>query len=84
MNKLSLSSDSRSWWLPSAIVGGIGTVAVGAILILPTSGQSASDKDAPDAPAVSVPSGHAVGHSCFAQRPPRPFGADEFPQPVCK
>lgn len=84
MNKLSLTAESRSWWLPSAIAGGIGTVALGAILILPTSGQSASDKDAPDAPAVSVPSDRGVGSACFARRPPRPYGVDELPQPVCR
>ena len=44
MNKLSLAGESRNWWLPSAVAGGIGTVALGAILILPTSGQSASEK----------------------------------------
>ena len=81
MNKLSLAGESRSWWLPSAVAGGIGTVALGAILILPTSGQSASERDAP---AVSVPSGHGVGLPCSAQRAPRPYGVDEFPHAVCR
>ncbi len=84
MNKLSLSADSRSWWLPSAVAGGLGTVALGAILILPTGGQSAPEKDAPDVPAFSVPSDRGDGPACFAHRPPRPYGVDELPQPACR
>ena len=84
MNHLSLAAESRSWWLPSVVAGGVGAVALGAILILPTSGQPVPVKDRPDAPAVSVPSDHGVGHTCFAQRGPRPYGVDELPQPVCR
>ncbi len=84
MNALSLSAESRSWWLPSVVVGGIGAVALGTILILPTSGQPAPEKDAPGAPAVSVPSDPGVGRTCFAQRSPRSYGVDELPRPACR
>jgi hypothetical protein len=81
MNKFSLSADSRTWWLPAAVAGGIGTVALGAILILPAGGQSATEKDVP---AFSDPSDRGAGLACFAQRPPRPYGVEELPQPVCR
>ena len=32
MNTFALTADSRSWWLPSAVAGAIGAVALGAIL----------------------------------------------------
>jgi len=83
MNSFALSADSRNWWLPAAIAGAIGTAALGAILILPTNGQSVNN--APNAPAVSVPADDGAGRSCFSfpQRPPRNYGADELPQPAC-
>lgn len=84
MNSLSLTANSRSWWLPSAVAGGIGAVALGAILILPTSGQPAPEKDAPAAPTVSVPANPRVGRTCLAQRPPRPYGVEELPRPACR
>ncbi len=79
--KYSLAADSRSWWLPSAVAGAIGAVALGAILILPLAGQPANT--APDAPGVSDPSDDGVGRSCFVHRPPRNYGVDELPQPDC-
>ena len=78
---VSLAAQSRSWWLPSAVAGGIGVVALGAILILPNGGRPAPDTDAPGAPAVSVPFDQGVGRTCFAERP---YGADELPQPACR
>ena len=83
MNNFSLAAESRSWWLPSVVAGGVGAVALGTILILPTSGQPAPVKDRPDAPAVSVPSAHGVGRTCFAERPPR-YGVDQLPKPACR
>jgi hypothetical protein len=82
--KYSLTADSRSWWLPSAVAGAIGAVALGAILILPLAGESAPVNPAPDAPATSVPSGDGVGRTCFMQRPPRIYGVDDLPQPNCQ
>jgi len=78
---ISLAAPSRSWWLPSAVAGGIAVVALGAILILPSDGRPAPNTNAPGAPAVSVPSDHGVGRTCFAERP---YGADELPQPACR
>ena len=84
MNKLSLAAEHRTWWLPTAIAGGIGTVALGAILVLPTGGQSDSEKDAPNAPGVSIPFDGGVARTCHSLRPPRPYGVDDFAAPVCR
>ena len=80
MNSYSLAADSRSWWLPSAIAGAIGAVALGAILILPMTGQSAPVNNAPDGPGVSVPSDPGAGHLCFMGRPQRYHADYELPQ----
>jgi hypothetical protein len=79
MNSFALAADSHSWWLPSAVVGAIGAVALGAILILPTIGEPDTVNNAP---AVSVP-GADLGRTCFMQRPPRNHG-DQLPQPACR
>ena len=73
MNKYSLSADTRSWWLPSAIAGAIGAVALGAILVLPTTGQSA--------PVPFVP---GAERSCFMEPAPWNYGVDKKPQPDCR
>jgi hypothetical protein len=80
MNSFALASDSHSWWLPSAIVGGLGAVALGAILVLPTIGGPAQVNNAP---GTSVSTHDDVGRSCFMQRPPRNHG-DQLPQPACR
>ncbi len=81
----SLAADSRSWWLPSAAAGAIGAAALGAILILPLTGQSSAPVNpAPDAPAASVPTeGNDIGRTCFAQRPQRNTGIDPLPESDC-
>lgn len=84
MNSYSLAADSRSWWLPSTVAGAIGAVALGAILILPNTGQPAPVNRAPDADVASVPSDPGAARKCFMQRPPRPYGVDELPQPACR
>lgn len=75
MNNLSLAADSRSWWLPSAIAGAIGAVALAAILILPTSGQPATVYEAP---------GPGLGGPCFREPAPHNYGVDQLPQPDCR
>jgi hypothetical protein len=80
MNSFALTADSHSWWLPSAIIGAIGATALGAILILPTLGETTAPVN--NAPGVSVP-GADSGRTCFAQRPPRNHG-DQLPQPACR
>jgi len=77
----SLASDSRSWWLPSAIAGAIGAVALGAILILPRVAEPTAPVN--NAPAASVPSHDKVERFCFMHRPPRNY-VDELPQPTCQ
>lgn len=81
---LSLAADSRSWWLPSAIAGVIGAVALGAILVLSLFGESDPVNLAPPDPGASVLSDHGDARPCFMQRPPRPYGVDELPQPACR
>jgi hypothetical protein len=73
MNAFALSAESHTWWLPSAIAGAIGAVALGAILILPTLGQPATVHDAPDYPGA-----------CFREPAPHNYGVDQLPQPVCR
>ncbi len=80
MNSLALSADTHTWWLPAAAAGAIGAVALGAILILPTLGETTAPVN--NAPGASVP-GADNGSRCFMQRPPRNQG-DQLPQPVCR
>jgi hypothetical protein len=77
MNNYALAADSRRWWLPSAVAGAIGAVALAVILILPTSGHPAPET--PDGSGASVPANPGVGHSCFMHRPPRVYGVDDLP-----
>ncbi len=79
MNSFALTADSHSWWLPSAVAGAIGAIALGAILILPTLRETAAPVN--NAPAASIP-GADNGSACFMQRVPRNQG-DQLPQPVC-
>ena len=81
---LSLAADSRSWWLPSAIVGTLAAVILGAILILPMIGNTAPVDDAPNAPAVSVPLDRRALPTCFREYPQRHYGVDKRPQPGCR
>jgi hypothetical protein len=78
----SLAAESRSWWLPSAVAGAIGTVTLGAILVLAFNGQTGNT--APEAPAISVPSDNSVERSCFMQRPQQHEGDFALPQPHCQ
>jgi hypothetical protein len=49
-----------------------------------TGGQSDSEKDAPNAPGVSIPFDGGVARTCHSLRPPRPYGVDDFAAPVCR
>jgi len=75
-----LTAESHTWWLPSAIAGAIGAVAIGAVLILPTLGTP-EVTNRPDAPAYSR--GVNVDDWCFSQQLPR-HGAEQLPQPACR
>jgi len=79
MNSYSLAADSRSWWLPSAVAGAIGAIALGTVLILSNTGQPDPVNIAPDAGVVSVPSDAGAARECFMQRTPRNYGVDELP-----
>ena len=82
MNNYALAADSHTWWLVSAVSGGIGAVALGAILYLPSSGQPPMS-NAPDAPAAGVPSRPGATHPCYMPRPPQNAG-DQLPTPLCR
>ena len=68
----SLAAESHTWWMPSAIAGAIGAVAIGAVLVLPNLGNT----------DVTNPGGTPV-HTCFMGQNVR-NGGDPLPQPVCK
>jgi len=69
-----LTAESHTWWLPSAIAGAIGAVAIGAVLILPTLGQAGS--------VDNSPGGSPDRGTCVAERPARP-GVEQLP-PACR
>jgi hypothetical protein len=81
MNNFALASDSRSWWLPSALAGTVGVAVLGTILVLPTLGQAAP---VTIAPAGSVGSDTGSGPACFMHRPARNHFVDEPPRPACR
>ena len=84
MNGYSLGSDSPKWWWSSAAAGAVATAALGAILVLPTTGNAVPVEESPDPSTGLVgPSGrHLGGRQCFM------FQANwnevlNGPQPVC-
>jgi len=81
MNTFALTTDTHRWWLPAAIAGAIAVVVLGAILILPTLGDTTTPVN--NAPGVSVPTGADNPRTCFQQRPQRSHG-DQLPQSACR
>ena len=69
----SLAAESHTWWLPSAIAGTIGAVAIGAVLVLPSLGDTGTTNPGPPLP----------DRTCFMQQNPR-HGVDQLPQPDCR
>ena len=73
MNSYSLAAETHTWWLPSAIAGAIGAVAIGAVLVLPSLGHTGSTNPGPS----------LTNRTCFMEQNLR-HGTDQLPQPVCK
>ncbi len=88
-NNYSLTADSRRWWWPSATAGVVGTAAIAAILILPTTGHAMPvETFRNEAPATVfgnqsfvAPDG-AADHPCFMTRAHWNVALD-YAQPVC-
>ena len=86
-NSLTLTSDSRRWWWPSATAGGVGLAAVAAIVVLPTAGSAIPvdhTGQVPDVDGAVLLVEHAgPAHPCFLVRA-RWNTALDGPQPVCR
>ena len=85
MNRYSLSSDSDSSWVPTAIAGSIGAAAVCAIFVVPVIGAQATPVGAPidgsNVPDGSGPVG-LIERPCYLTRAGWNTPA-EWEQPVC-
>ena len=81
MNSYSLASDSRRWWWPSAAAGTLGTAAVSAILVVPTTGAAAPFGPAGSGVGTSGPV-TVVERPCYLAR--RDWNTVRgWEQPVC-
>jgi hypothetical protein len=87
MNSYSLTSDSRRWWWPSATAGAIGTAAVTAILVVPSTGYAIPVDDTRRAPLIGgavVVDARSAGPArpCFLLQPRWNVALDGH-QPTC-
>lgn len=86
MNSYSIDSDSPRWWWPQAAAGAAATVAIAAILAVPTAGVAlpgGSNRDVASDPATWVTtSGPQSDHQCFMTRLPWNAALDN-PPPRC-
>ena len=86
MNSYSINSDSPRWWWPQAAAGAVATVAITAILVVPTAGVAlpgGSTRDVapiPDSWFANVDP--ESDRQCFMTRLPWNVGLDH-PQPRC-
>lgn len=84
INSYSINSDSPRWWWPQAAAGAVATVAIAAILAVPTAGVAlpgGSTRDVAPDPAPWVTTFDPQSdHQCFMTR--WNIGLDH-PQPRC-
>lgn len=86
MNSYSIDSDSPRWWWPQAAAGAVATVAITAIIVVPTAGVAlpgGSTRDVvppPDPWFSNVDPGS--DRQCFMTRLPWNVGLD-YHQPRC-
>lgn len=84
MNRYSLESDSRRWWIPSAAAGTLATAVVGLIVVLPATGNAipvdtTRQGSTPTVPGITYRPGNSP---CFMVRAVWNEALDG-PQPTC-